>query len=362
MRPSSRKWWVLGLLALLAGYLLFHFRHLLSDSRFSGKAFWHSIKGAEPIHLLVAVVLVYLCYLLRSIRWRNFQKYVGDSRLWPIMAMTLAGFSAVFLLGRVGEPVRPLLISRTEKIPLADTFGIYALERFVDIFFAVALLGSWFLITTVQKFLHPTQLSPILESARRTAGTILVLGIVGLIVVAVYVRTHGANMIEGRMQLWLAAHGWRASLARIVLGIARGLKTIRTWRDLAFAIAASTAHWLLVVMVYYLIVLAFGGQLATLRFQDCMLILAMTLVGSLIQLPGIGGGPQAVMSGACTLLFGVPREAALAAAMVAYVISFASCTLAGVPILFREGWSLGDLRRMSQHEDEQIDAEIATRS
>jgi hypothetical protein len=47
--------------------------------------------------------------------------------------------------------------------------------------------------------------------------------------------------------------------------------------------------------------------------------------------------------------------------MVLWLVTFASCTLAGVPILFREGWSLGDLRRMSQHEDEQIDAEIAVR-
>jgi glycosyltransferase 2 family protein len=349
----------LGLGALLLGYLLYHFRHLLSDGRFSPRAFWHSIKGAEPLHLLAAVLLIYICYFLRSIRWRNFQKYVGSSRLLTIFGMTVAGFSAVFLLGRVGEPVRPLLIARKEKIPLADTFGIYALERFVDIFFSVVILGSWFLVATVQKFLHPDQASPVLEGARKTAGTILTLGVVGLVALVLYVRTHGASMIEGRMQVWLAAHGWRASVARIVLGIARGLKTIRTWGDLAYALALSAAHWFLVILVYYLIALGFGGKLATLRFQDCMLILAMTLVGSLIQLPGIGGGPQAVMSGACTQLFGVPLEAALAASMVAYVISFASCTLAGIPILFREGWSLGDLRRMTQHEDEQIDAEIS---
>jgi hypothetical protein len=90
-----------------------------------------------------------------------------------------------------------------------------------------------------------------------------------------------------------------------------------------------------------------------------MLILALTLVGSLFQLPGIGGGPQAVMVGAWTKLFGVPGELALAAAMVAYLVTFAMCTFAGVPILLREGWSFGDLRRMSQHKDEQLAAEIA---
>ena len=166
-------------------------------------------------------------------------------------------------------------------------------------------------------------------------------------------------MIEGKMQAWLAGHGWRANVARIILGVARGLKTIRTWRDFVFAFAVSALHWFLVILVYYLIALTFGGKLATLRFQDSMFILALTLVGSLVQLPGIGGGPQAVMIGAWTKLFGVPGEVAFAAAMVTYLVTFSLCTLAGVPILFREGWSLGELRRMSQHEDEQIDAEIA---
>src|SRR5260370_7884061 len=59
--------------------------------------------------------------------------------------MTLAGFAAVFLLGRAGEPVRPLLLSRKERLPIADLFGIYALERLFDlasaaIIAAIALL------------------------------------------------------------------------------------------------------------------------------------------------------------------------------------------------------------------------------
>jgi hypothetical protein len=359
MTASSRKWLTVGLGAVLLGFLLYHFRHSLPISQFSGKEFWFAIRRADPLYLLAAVFLIYVCYFLRALRWQNFQRYVGNSNLFHILNMTLAGFSAVFLFGRVGEPVRPLLIARKDKIPLADTFGIYALERLIDMGFSVGVLGCWFLIATFQKFLHPDQLSPALESARKTAGTILTLGLIGLIALAVYIRIHGASMMEGSMKVWLTAHGWRASVARIVLGVARGLKTIRTWGDFVYAFAVSTLHWFLVILIYYLIALGFGGKLATLRFQDSMLILALTLVGSLFQLPGIGGGPQAVMVGAWTKLFGVPGELALAAAMVAYLVTFAMCTFAGVPILLREGWSFGDLRRMSQHKDEQLAAEIA---
>jgi len=83
-------------------------------------------------YLLLALITIYACYAVRALRWRTFQAHVGQARFWNIYAMNLAGFSALFLLGRVAEPVRPLLISRKDKIPLADTFGIYALERILD--------------------------------------------------------------------------------------------------------------------------------------------------------------------------------------------------------------------------------------
>jgi hypothetical protein len=42
-----------------------------------------------------------------------------------------------------------------------------------------------------------------------------------------------------------------------------------------------------------------------------------------------------------------------------WLITFAASSLAGVPLLVREGWSLGELRRMAEHEDEIIDREVA---
>ena len=82
------------------------------------------------------------------------------------------------------------------------------------------------------------------------------------------------------------------------------------------------------------------------------------MVGSAVQLPGVGGGAQALAIIAFTHLYAIEQEPAVAAALVLWLVTFASCTLAGVPILLREGWSLGELRRMSRREDEQIDAEI----
>ena len=359
MDAKSRKWWLVGLGLLVVGALAYRFRHIFASVReFNWRSLWQAVQGVNPWYILACVFLIYICYALRALRWQNFQKHIGQAHFWNILSSTIAGFSAVFAMGRLGEPVRPVLISRKDKIPLADSVGLYALERLLDLAFAILILASWFLTTTIQKYIYSDIASPVLEGARKTAGTILTFGIVGLVTVIVYIRTHGAFALERRMQDWLAIHGWRASVAEIVLGVARGLKTIRSWNDLLIAGAISAVHWMLIILIYYLVPLAFGGQLAALRFQDSILVLAMTLVGSIFQLPGVGGGPQLVMTGAYTSLFGVPRESAVAAAMVLWLITFASCIFAGLPILFREGWSLGDLRKMREQEDAALDAKL----
>jgi uncharacterized protein (TIRG00374 family) len=361
MLVKSRKWLVLALGAVLLGYLLYRSRHLLNLTDFSGEKLWHTLKSANPLLLLLSVVLIYLCYFLRAVRWWNFQKHVGSANLGNVYAMTLAGFSAVFLLGRAGEPVRPLLISRKDNVPLADTFGIYALERIFDAASSGILAAVGLLIFTAKHHSHAEQTASSFETGAKTAGTILCLGTLVAVALLIYLRIHGTAVLERRMQAWLAAHGWRAKVSRIVLGFARGVQTIRTWSDLLFALVISAVHWLLVIEVYFLIARAFGGRLAALNFQDAMLVLVFTLVGSAVQLPGVGGGSQALTILAYTSLFNIDKEPAVAAAMVLWLVTFAICSLAGVPLLVKEGWSIGELKRMREHEDEELDVEMAAK-
>jgi glycosyltransferase 2 family protein len=358
MGAKSRNWLLLGLAGALLAFLLYHSRHSLNLSGFSVEKLWNAVKNANLLYIFLSILLIYLCYLLRALRWRNFQKYLGPTSLWHIYEMTLAGFAAIFLLGRAGEPVRPLLISRKTKIPLADTFGIYALERLMDTACTAILAAIGLLIFTAKRHGHPEQTATTFETAAKTAGTILCLGVLVAIGLLVYLRLHGTGVLERRMQGWLAAHGWRSGVARTLLGFARGVQTIRTWGDLLFAVAVSAVHWLLVIGIYYLVGLGFGGKLATLRFQDAMLVLVFTLVGSVVQLPGVGGGSQALTIVAYTSIFNIEREPAVAAALVLWFITFASCSFAGVPLLIKEGLSLGELRRMRAQENEELDVEM----
>jgi uncharacterized protein (TIRG00374 family) len=359
MPAKSRKWLLLVCLAAVVAFLIYRSRGMLHLGQFSGAKLWEAIRGANYLYLFLAVVTIYACYAVRALRWQKFQAHVGQARFWNIYSMNLAGFSALFLLGRAAEPVRPLLISRKDKIPLADTFGIYALERILDAASTAVLAAIGLLIFESSGHLKSDSAGPAFEKAARTAGTAFSIFAVTAIAALVYLRVHGSGVLERRMQSWLALHGWRGRMARITLGFVRGVQTVRSWSDVFAAVLLSALHWCLVVLCYFLVTKSFGGSLGTLSFADAMLVLVFTLVGSAVQLPGVGGGAQALSIVAFTRLYGVEQEAAVAAAMILWLVTFAACTFAGVPLLLKEGLSLGELRRMRTQEEAQIDAQIA---
>jgi glycosyltransferase 2 family protein len=350
MQSSSRK--LLFILAglLVLGLIIYRSSGLIHLTDFSGAKLLHAVRSANPYLLLLAILAIYVCYALRSLRWVVFQRNLGSSRFGIVYGMTLAGFAAVFLLGRAGEPVRPLLLARKEKLPVSGMFGVYVLERLFDIASTAVIAAIGLLL--FESYGHVGETAGRLETAARTTGSLLVAGVAAAIVFLVYLRLHGTALLERRLQGWLRAHGWRASVAGILLGFARGVQTIRSWGDLALAVFYSAAHWFLVLMTYVWVLRAFGGKLGTLGFGDAMLVLAFTMVGSAVQVPTIGGGSQAGSIVALTAIFGVEMEPAVAAAIVLWLITFAACSLAGVPLLIHEGFSLGKLREMAEHEKE----------
>jgi uncharacterized protein (TIRG00374 family) len=353
-RPTSgsKKWVLITLLVLLAGYLLYRSGGLLGLSGFSAAKLWAAIRGANPLWLVVSMLLIYGCYALRSLRWQVFQRNLGRAKFWEIYPTTLAGFASVFLLGRAGEPIRPLLLAKRAKHPVADIFGIWVLERLFDVA-SMAVIAAIALIV-FKGSAHSGEAAETIAKAARTAGAVLALGVGGAIAFLIYLRLHGTVLLETRLQGWRDSSGWRSSLAKIVLGFITGIQTVRSAADLFRSVVYSAIHWFLVLVVYYCVAQSFGGRLAELSLGDCMLVLAFTLVGSAVQLPAVGGGSQALAIFAFTRVFGVDAETAVAAAIVLWLVTFAGCAVAGIPLLIREGVSLGQLREMAEHEKEEL--------
>ncbi len=362
MSASTRKLLLIVLGVLILGFIIHQFSgfsHLLGD--FSCAKLLEAVRGANAYLLVASLLGIYACYALRSLRWQVFQKNLGRGDFWTIYKLTLAGFSAIFLLGRAGEPVRPMLLSRKEKLPMADMFGLYFLERLFDTASTAVIAGLGLVLfeshaqhaaAAVATSAETARTTGALTTAARTTGSLLFVGVLGAVAILVYLRLHGTAMLERRLAGWHHAKDWRSRLAAIILGFARGVQTIRTWGDFALTLIYSALHWVGVAFIYVWVSHALGGKLSTIGVGDALLILAFTMVGSAVQLPGVGGGSQLACFLAYTTIFGVEKEPAAAAAILVWLITFAGVSLAGVPLLIHEGMSLGELRRIAQHDKE----------
>jgi uncharacterized protein (TIRG00374 family) len=353
MNSRSKKWLLVAAALAVLGYLVYRFSGSLGLRGFSGAKLWLAIKGANPLWLIAAMLVIYGCYAVRSLRWEVFQKNLGHAKFWEIYPSTLAGFAAVFLLGRAGEPIRPLLLAKRAKHPVADIFGIWVLERLFDIASMAVIAAIALLVFNGAQ--HSGDAAVTIAKTARTAGSVLAVGVGGAIAFLIYLRVHGTALLESRLQGWLGSVGWRSKVAQIILGFITGIQTVKSASDLVLAVLYSAIHWGMVLVVYYLVAQSFGGRLAQLSFGDNMLVLAFTLVGSAVQLPTVGGGSQAMAIFAYWKVFGVEKEAATAVAVLLWLVTFAGCSIAGIPLLIREGVSLGKLRELAEHEKEELD-------
>ncbi|HLZ13101.1 MAG TPA: lysylphosphatidylglycerol synthase transmembrane domain-containing protein [Candidatus Acidoferrum sp.] len=356
MRTEKKKV-VAGAAALVVlGYVLYRLRGALDLGDFSGGKLWIAVRSANPLYILLGVALIYLCFALRALRWQVFQKNLGKAEFWSTYRMTLAGFAALFVLGRAGEPVRPLLLSRKSKIPVADVFGIWVLERLFD-FGCMGVIASAALFNL--KVPGNSADTGSIVAHARMGGVLLAGGVAASFAFLVYLRIHGTAHLETRLKTWRVATGFKPKAAKIIFSVVRGIQTVQSFSDLLQAIAYSAVHWLLVLVVYYCVSQSFGGGMAALGWGKCTVLLAITLIGSVFQLPTVGGGAQAAAISVYTGIFGIEKEVATAAALVLWLVTFASCCIAGIPLLIHEGFSFGQLRKMAEREKEELAEEAA---
>ncbi|MGH9735573.1 MAG: lysylphosphatidylglycerol synthase transmembrane domain-containing protein [Candidatus Acidiferrales bacterium] len=355
MRRSVRHYLVLLIAVLVVAFFLYKFRDSIAIEGFRWSAVAAALRRARVDLLLFSLLAIYGCYAVRALRWIRFSRilYAGRERhfakhFWNVYAATLMGFSCTFLLGRAGEPIRPVLIGKKESLPISSMFGVYVLERIFDMAATAVLAGAALLLW--KRSGSPGSAAHLLSEAR-SAGIILLALLVVAIVFLIYFRLHGSTWLSRRLENAKWRTGWRQKLAVLLEGFGKGLQGIRTTSDLCVLILYTAIHWVGVVFVYLWVAHAFGQALAQITFAGALLLLAFTMVGSAVQLPGVGGGAQLATFLVLTLIFAIKDAPAATMSIVVWLIGFAGCCIVGLPLLFHEGWSMGDLRRIAQQEE-----------
>jgi uncharacterized protein (TIRG00374 family) len=328
-------------LLLIAGYLL---RSELRKSGFRWSVFMATLSTLQWPWLLAAIGLILVTYYGRALRWavllRPLQPHPNMRKL---VSATVIGFTAVTLLGRPGEFVRPYLISVQERVPFSSQLSAWVLERIYDLLMALVIFG--FALSRVRNLADPgPTLSWVLEIGGWLVWVLSVACLLMLVMIRHYSDAMRERILDG-LGFLSAHHLDRAS--RFLKALVQGAESIRSVKSIVLLLVYTVVEWALFAACYLCITMAFGTAIHF-TISDVLILMGFVAFGAVVQIPGIGGGTQVVAVLVLTKIFAFPVELATSIAVLVWLITFVAIVPFGLAAALHEGLSWRKLRELEQ--------------
>jgi uncharacterized protein (TIRG00374 family) len=94
-------------------------------------------------------------------------------------------------------------------------------------------------------------------------------------------------------------------------------------------------------------------HLSNMDVEHVLLLMGFSMVGSVAQLPAVGGGSQLAVITALQVIYGIPPEAAVSCGILLWLVTFMACIPVGLFFAHRGHLSLRKLSAASQEEERQ---------
>ncbi len=321
---------------------------------------WHEVLGQlkQADWRLIAISMACIClgYVFRAVRWAFLLRHNKKVPLLSLLGTQVIGFTAVALIGRVADPVRPYLVAKKTGLPLSSQIAVYIVERLFDagsmalIFSSAILLATWFGLPGALP--HP-------ELVKRSGYWGMALTVAGALFL-VAVRLAGgavATFLEGTLGVLSKKMGEAAG--NKVRAFRTGLDTMRSFSDFGITASLSIGMWLLIAFAYLEATRAFvaSPQLASMTPAKCVLLMVVSGAMSIVQLPVIGWFTQVgFVAAALSSFFGVAPEAATACAATLMLVTFLCIVPAGLVWAQLEHVSLRKIATESERAEEGLEA------
>jgi uncharacterized protein (TIRG00374 family) len=301
--------------------------------------------------LTVATAIVSFTYLLRAYRWRALLKPLTEAGLRDLFVATVGGFSAVFIIGRGGEVVRPALLTLSDRrVRPAASFITIMVERICDLA-AIVILFAVNLIW----FNPPTGRELEFSSVREVGLGLFVAALVGLSVLFVFQR-HADSVIKRLSpKLSFLPQFLNRLLISLLEQLASALRVFTSPGDLVVTVYWTGILWGAVIVANVFILRGFGVEFGV---AETIFVLGWALVGSLVPTPGGAAGAFHAATAAGLVFLGATRERAAAIAIVLHLIDFAPALLFGLYFLLTGDISLTRLRHAQKIETGNVALEM----
>jgi len=293
---------------------------------FDWSLFVSSLWNVQPLWLTASIAATLFTYVARAFRWQVLLNPLKSIRMGQLISTNVLGFSAIYLIGRAGELVRPIWLTRREHIPLTASVATIIVERFLDTLMLIALFGWALLLVKLPSAAEHT------VTLMKNTAWVLVAGSIGAIIFLFFFRSNVESFTR---------YVPIARVASLLRSFSEGLSFLDRGRSFGLAIAHSFFVWIVIVLQFWFMLLGMNFHFS---ISAATLVMVGAAIGSIAQVPGIGGGFQAGYVFCMTTFFVVPAEQAIATSLVAWVSCYVPTVLAGGLYMVSHGLSLRDLR------------------
>ena len=352
MKKAWGRWVWLAVGAAVIVLIFYNLSRSPEWRNFRWDRLWRSIVGARPDYLLLSVLLVFSTFVVRAIRWRFFMAPIKAASLWVLFVGQVLGFSAIFLVGRPGELVRPAYIAKKENVPMSGMIAVWLLERVLDTIAMVVLFAAAIYFEPV----NPDTAKGVSVLHAMHEGGHVLFGFTALLILGlVLFRLKAPAMTAGALKLFrfLPERPLR-SFAHFLHSFSEGLSVIRDWKGLAGSVVTTTILWVINTSILWLVYKSVRHHHGNLPWLAAGLTLFCAALGLIVQFPGIGGGYQVGVILSLTEIFNVPAEPATGASILIWIIMSVPCLALGLVLLIHEGLSIRKLEAITEEEEQAV--------
>lgn len=270
--------------------------------------------------------------VIRVWRWRALLSPVRrDVPFRPMFTSIVVGYLTTWVVpGRLGELVRPLLLSGREGLPLGPCLGTVVADRILDGVAIVALFAAGVAVVP----LHGTAgtYAAEIRATATTAAIVLACGLAGLVAASA-----ASARLAPRVARLPRALRWVGNTA---LELARGADALRSPTALVAILTQSVGAWLMIAAGTWIGIRASGADVP---FAATLVLMPLLALGVALPTPGGAGGYHFAMAWGLMNLFGIAPETAAGAGILMHLAIVIPVLVLGPILLRADGIAWKDL-------------------
>jgi uncharacterized protein (TIRG00374 family) len=318
-----------------------------------------AVSSADWRLLAAAIIIVSVGYLIRAYRWQTLLAPLTPARLREVFVATTMGFASIFIFGRAGEVVRPVVLPlRDRRVRPAASFVTIAVERICDmtlvaVLFALNLL--WFPV--------PAERAAEFANIRRSGVVLLAVIVLGLLGLAWFRRRSKSAIgwLDKRFKrLTFMPQRVSQTIIHLLEQLARALSIFVDARELMVTAGWTIALWSAVGVATWCVLHAFGLGFGP---KEALFVMCWGLVGSMVPTPGGSAGAfHATTKYGLHTFLGVDPNKAAAVAIIMHLVFFGPALVFGLYYFLRGEVSISRVRELARPEavehaveDEELD-------